>query len=378
MPLDFIGMISHRLQSEIITPRAPVFDHDFIRDFAQAHERGGFSRILIGYFSNAPDGFLVAAHAAASTERLGLLLAHRPGFVSPTVAARKLATLDHLSRGRLALHCISGGSDVDQKRDGDYIGHDERYQRTDEYLDILKRVWTSEQPIDHAGTFYRFEGALSDVRPLQQPHIPIYFGGSSDAAVEVGAKHAETYMVWGEPLADVRAMIARVRAAAARYGRTPRFSVSVRPILGPTEEAAWARARGILDTILINRDVPPVRPQSAGSQRLLDAAARGEIHDRCLWTPIAAATGARGNTTALVGTPVQVAEALLDYYDAGATTLLIRGFDPLNDVVQWGQELLPLVRAAVARRDRLAATHADAENGAATETRTGVVAGGTR
>jgi alkanesulfonate monooxygenase len=376
MPVDFIGMISHRLASEVIAPRGPTFDADFIREFARAHEQGGFDRILIGYYSNAPDGFLVAAHAAASTERLGLLLAHRPGFVSPTVAARKLATLDHLSRGRLALHCISGGSDADQKKDGDYVGHDERYQRTDEYLEILKRVWTSEQPIDHAGTFYRFDGAFSDVRPLQQPHIPIYFGGASDAAVEVGAKHAQTYMVWGEPLADVRAMIAKVRAAAARYGRAPRFSVSVRPILGPTEEAAWARAHQILETIGINRDVPPVRPQSIGSQRLLDAAARGDVHDRCLWTPIAAATGARGNTTALVGTPERVAEALLDYYDAGATTLLIRGFDPLNDAIQYGRELLPLVRAEVARRDRLAGAQAD--DSAALEARPEVAAGGAR
>src|SRR5919206_1986305 len=246
MPVDVFGMISHRLASEIIKPRGPVFDHDFIRDFARAHERGGFDRILIGYYSNAPDGFLVAAHAAASTERLGLLLAHRPGFVAPTVAARKLATLDHLSRGRLALHVISGGSDVDQRRDGDYIGHDERYRRTDEYLDILKRVWTADGPIDHEGEFYRFEGAASDIRPLQQPSIPIFFGGASDAAVAVGAKHADVYMLWGEPLADTRAMIARVRAAAASYGRTIRFSVSFRPILGPTEEQAWARAYQIL------------------------------------------------------------------------------------------------------------------------------------
>ena len=354
MPVDILGMISHRLASEVIAPRGPIFDHDFIRDFAQVHERAGFDRILIGYYSNAPDGFLVAAHAAASTERLGLLLAHRPGFVAPTVAARKLTTLDHLSRGRLAMHCISGGSDADQAKDGDFVGHDERYARTDEYLEILKRVWTEDRPVDHEGAFYRVAGASTDIKPLQQPHIPIYFGGSSDAAIEVGAKHAEVYMIWGEPLADVRATIAKVRAAAERYGRSPRFSVSVRPILGPTEEAAWARARGILDQILINRDVPPVRPQSTGSQRLLDAAARGEVHDRCLWTPIAAATGARGNTTALVGTPEQVAEALLDYYDAGATTLLIRGFDPLNDVVEWGHELLPLVRAGVAQRDRLA------------------------
>jgi alkanesulfonate monooxygenase len=358
MPVDFIGMISHRLASEIIPPRGPIFDPDFIRDFAQAHERGGFDRILIGYYSNAPDGFLVAAHAAASTERLGMLLAHRPGFVAPTVAARKLATLDHLSKGRLALHCISGGSDADQRKDGDYVGHDERYQRTDEYLEILKRIWTEPTPVDHHGAFYRFEGAYSDIRPLQQPHIPIFFGGASDAAVEVGAKHAETYMVWGEPLADVRATVAKVRTAAARYGRSPRFSVSVRPILGPTDDAAWARAHAILETIGVNKDIPPVRAQSVGSQRLLAAAARGDVHDRCLWTPIAAATGARGNTTALVGSPETVAAALVDYYEAGATTLLIRGFDPLNDAVEYGRELLPLVHAEIARRDRLAADQA--------------------
>src|SRR4051794_15191476 len=370
-------MISHRLASEIIPPRGPIFDPDYIRDFAQAHEQGGFDWILIGYYSNAPDGFLVAAHAAASTERLGMLLAHRPGFVSPTVAARKLATLDHLSKGRLALHCISGGSDIDQRKDGDYIGHDERYQRTDEYLTILKQIWTSEQPVNHEGTFYRFEGAFSDIKPLQKPHIPIFFGGASDAAIEVGAKHAETYMIWGEPLADVRATIARVSAAAARYGRQPRYSVSVRPILGSTEEAAWARARTILEMIGINKDVPPARAQSVGSQRLLAAAARGDVHDRCLWTPIAAATGARGNTTALVGTPETVAAALVDYYEAGATVLLIRGFDPLNDAIQYGRELLPLVHAEVARRDRQAAAQPATEPPAEAVAQ-GVATGGPR
>jgi alkanesulfonate monooxygenase len=354
MPVDVFGMISHRLASEIIKPRPPVFDHDFIRDFAQAHEQGGFDRILVGYYSNAPDGFLVAAHAAASTERLGLLLAHRPGFVAPTVAARKLATLDQMTRGRLALHVISGGSDVDQARDGDYVGHDDRYRRTDEYLDILKAVWTADGPIDHQGDFYRFDGATSDIRPLQQPYVPIFFGGASDAAIQVGAKHADVYMLWGEPLADTRTTIARVRAAAAAHGRTLRFSVSFRPILGRTEDEAWARAHEILAAIGVNRDVPPVRPQSVGSQRLLDAASRGEIHDRCLWTPIAAATGARGNTTALVGTPETVTDALMDYYELGVSTFLIRGFDPLNDAVQYGREVLPLIREKAAAYDRAA------------------------
>ena len=280
-----------------------------------------------------------------------MLLAHRPGFVAPTLAVRKLSTLDLISEGRLALHVISGGSDLDQRRDGDWLDHDQRYRRTDEYLDVLRRLWTAEAPLDHAGEFYRFQGASPEVRPFQKPHPPIFFGGASDAAVEVGAKHADVYMLWGEPLSDVRWRMERVREAAARHGRSPRFSISVRPILGATEEQAWERAHQILETIRrLRGPAPPPTPQAVGSQRLLEAASRGDIHDKRLWTPIAAATGAQGNTTALVGTAEQVAEALLDYYDLGITILLIRGFDPLNDAIEYGRELLPLVRAEAARR----------------------------
>src|SRR6476469_7698667 len=184
MPVEFIGMINTRLVSEIHPPRGPIWDPSYIRDFARAHEDGGFDRVLVGYFSPAPDGFLVVAAAAEKNERLGFLLAHRPGFVAPTLAARKLATLDQLIGGRLALHVVSGGDDADQQRDGDWVGHDDRYRRTDEYLDVLKRVWTSDGPIDHDGEFYRFRGAYAEIRPLQQPYLPIYFGGASAAAVE--------------------------------------------------------------------------------------------------------------------------------------------------------------------------------------------------
>src|SRR5580692_4544025 len=220
MDVSFIGMIHHRHQSEIHPPAPIVFARDYIRDFAQASEAGGFDRVLVGYFSDAPDGFLVAAHAAACTDRLGFLLAHRPGFVAPTLAARKLATLDQLTNGRLALHVISGGDDIDQRRDGDYLAKDERYARTDEYLDILKQVWTGSAPVTHHGRYYQLEGTSCAVRCVQSPHIPIYFGGASDAAIKVAGKHADVYALWGETHAQTREIIARIRAAAALHGRT--------------------------------------------------------------------------------------------------------------------------------------------------------------
>src|SRR5712671_7487325 len=201
MSVEFIGMIGTQHYSEIYPPCGPAIDVDYVRDFAQAHEQADFDRILIGYFTNAADGFIVASYAAFVTKKLGLMLAHRPGFVAPTLAARKLATLDHFSGGRLAVHIISGGDDSDQHRDGDYLPHDERYARTDEYVDVLKRVWTAERPVDHDGKYYRFKGAFPDIKSVQKPHIPIYFGGTSEAAIEVGAKHADIYAIWGEPLA---------------------------------------------------------------------------------------------------------------------------------------------------------------------------------
>src|SRR6266508_1504119 len=177
MPVEMIGWIAPRVSSEIIPPSGPPFDADVLAETARIHERAGFDRVLIGYFSDAPDGFLVGAHAASVTERLSFLLAHRPGFVAPPLAARKLATLDQLSGGRLAVHIIAGGSDADQARDGDFTDHAGRYRRVSEYIGLLQRTWTSTAPFDHAGEFYRVAGAYSDMRCRQMPHILIYGGG---------------------------------------------------------------------------------------------------------------------------------------------------------------------------------------------------------
>ena len=350
MSVELIGWIAPRVASEIVSPSGPPFDADVIGETARIHEDAGFDRVLIGYFSDAPDGFLIGAHAASVTSRLEFLLAHRPGFVSPTLAARKLATLDQLCGGRLACHLISGGSDADQAKDGDHTSHAGRYRRTEEYAQILRRTWTESQPFDYSGEFYQIERAYSDIRCAQQPRIPLYGGGGSDAAIACLAPYIDVFMLWGEPLAETEEFMERVRAAARQNDIT--FSVSTRPILGRTEGEAWDRARKILDEIkrrVGDRKVPG--PQNVGSQRLLDAAAAKEVHDTCLYTALAEASGARGNSTALVGTPETVAEAMVAYYDIGANSLLIRGYDPLPDAIDYGRELIPRVRALVAERD---------------------------
>jgi alkanesulfonate monooxygenase len=359
MDIEFIGYIGTRLQSEIIPAEPPVLDPAHVEQAARIHEDGGFDRALVAFHSTSPESILVAAHAASVTHRLGLLIAHRPGFTAPTLAARQFATLDVFTGGRIALHVITGGSDQELRQDGSHIGKDQRYARTDEYLDIVRREWTSVTPFDHRGDYYHVEQAFSAVKSPQQPHIPVYFGGASDAAIRVAGKHADVYALWGETYAQVTELVGRVRTEAARHGRKIRFSLSVRPILADTEEQAWVKAETILqrarDLAERNGGFRKAPPENAGSQRLLAAAAQGARLDKRLWTGIAGLLGAQGSSTSLVGTPEQVADALLDYHDLGITTFLIRGFDPLEDAVAYGRDLLPLTRELMARRHARAA-----------------------
>lgn len=365
MPIELLGMIATTAGSEARAVEGPAVDAAYVREFSRAHEDAGFDRVLIGYSASSPDGFAVAAAALHATERLKVLIAHRPGFVAPTIVARKLATLDNLTGGgRVAIHHISGGSEADQRRDGDFSEKGDRYRRTGEFIDVLRQTLTADEPFDHDGEFYRVEGGYSAVKPATDAGIPIFFGGLSAGAVEVGAKGADVYMLFGEPLADVAEHIRVIRAAAAKEGRSIEFSLSTRPIIADTEEEAWAKADRIYaeaaalkggtqntDTLRFAAPAPDSERTAVSADRLQQHAARGDVHDERLWLGITRLAGPGGNSTAPVGTPAQVAEALLKYYDLGVTRFLIRGFDPLEDVRDWGQELVPLLREGARRRD---------------------------
>ncbi len=360
MSLEILGMVGTKEVSETRGSYfdGPAVDTPYLTRFAQAHDEAGFDRVLIGYGATGPDGFAIASHVLASTERLGVLIAHRPGFSVPTLVARKLATLDHLSGGgRIAIHHISGGSDADQRRDGDFADHDTRYDRTAEFMQVLRRTLTADAPFDHEGRFYRFEGAYSSVKPATPAGIPLFFGGQSDAAVAVGAEHADTYMLFGEPLEQTAERIALLRAEAAKHGRTLRFSLSTRPIIADTEDAAWARAQNIAAETRRRVQAaaaasPGLFPGMSGSvsaARMQDVATRGQVYDERLWFGVTALTGPGGNSSGHVGTAQQVADALLRYHEIGVDAFLIRGFDPYDDVVHWGRELIPALRAGADR-----------------------------
>ncbi|WP_035845746.1 LLM class flavin-dependent oxidoreductase [Kitasatospora azatica] len=369
MPVEFLGIAATSDASETTARSTTAFDRDYTLRLGRAHEEHGWDRVLFAYGSGSPDPAPAAAFLASHLEKLQILLAHRPNVSSPTFAAKTFATLDRISQGRLTVHFITGGSDREQQREGDFLTKDQRYDRTREYIRIVKQAWTSQERFDHEGEYYRFNDFVADVFPVQQPRPGVSFGGSSEAAYAAGGAEADIYCLWGEPLAETAAQIERVKQAAAAAGRTtpPRIQVAFRPIIAPTEELAWEKAHRTVEAIRARRGdavgtAGAATPENVGSQRLIAIAEAGERYDRALWTPTAAATGGAGNSNALVGTPETVAAALLDYYDLGVDILSARGYHLLDDAIDFGRYVIPLVRAEVARRDaEQARKAADAE-----------------
>ncbi|MFT4305427.1 MAG: LLM class flavin-dependent oxidoreductase [Microbacterium sp.] len=363
MTVEFISLSYTNPSNELHPLPNAQIDTDFFIRYARAVEDAGFDYTLQPYTSASFDPFVTGATLAQHTDRVKPIIALRPNNIHPTYAAKTLATLDQVSGGRAVVHFISGGNDAEQAREGDYLTKQQRYARTEEYIRILRRAWESDEPFDWDGEHYRFTGYANGVRPVHGT-IPVSVGGSSDEAYRVGGALGDIFGLWGEPLAETQEQIDRIHAAADAAGRAdrPRIWVTFRPIIAPTEELAWEKAARVLDALKRNvaagaggrswtteRYTQP--PQNTGSQRLLEIAARGEVQDRALWTVPAAVTNAGGASTALVGTPETVAAAILDYVDLGAELVSIRGYDNLNDVIDYGRHLLPLIRQELAHRE---------------------------
>lgn len=357
--VEFISLSHLNPSTELAPVPTRGIDVAYMRRYVAALEDGGYDYTLLPYGSATADSFVVASAVAQLTERLRPIVALRPNTTPPQVGAQKLATLDQLSEGRAVVHIISGGSDAEQARQGDYLAKGERYARSTEYVEILRRAWHEPKAFSHDGRYYRFD----DFGPGFAPYgdtIPISIGGSSDEGFTLGGQLGDIFSFWGEPLADIRSQIERVHAIADAAGRPrQRIWVTFRPIVAQTDELAWAKAHDYVEKIgrtfqqgtFHKKYLTGNAPQNVGSQRLLGFAAQQDVYDRALWMRTAAVTNAGGASTALVGSPETVAAAILDYVDIGADLISIRGYDTLNDAIDYGRHVMPLVRQELAHRE---------------------------
>lgn len=220
-PIEIVGLISPYRGSEV-SPQAPVYDPAFVPEIARAYEQAGYDRVLIGQNARSADSLVTASWVAAATTRLKLMIAHRPGFIAPTMAARALATLDQLSGGRAGVHIITAFNDVETQCDGDYLTKDQRYHRSREYVEVLRKMWSSSEPFDHEGDFYRCNAAFSEVHPVHGT-IPVFWAGTSELGLRYGAEMADVYAMAPGSVAQVAQLVGKLRAQAAPLGAIRAF-----------------------------------------------------------------------------------------------------------------------------------------------------------
>jgi alkanesulfonate monooxygenase len=330
-------------------PRPP--DIDYLAQIARAAEHLGFRGVLTPTGTYCEDAWITTAALLRETRALRYLVAFRPGSISPTLAAQQASTYQRVSGGRLMLNVVTGGDAIEQQRFGDWADHDDRYARTDEFLTVLRGTWEPGE-FDFTGEHYRVAAAETLAPP--DPTPPIYFGGSSDAALPVAARHADVYLTWGEPPAQVAEKIGRVRKLTDELDRDIRFGIRLHVIARDTAEQAWAHAAAMLEALdpaEVARAQEILRTSgSVGQQRML--ALHGGSTDDLeispnLWAGIGLVRGGAG--TALVGSHEQVAERIAEYHELGISEFVLSGYPHLEEAYQVGEGVLPLLSLS---RDR--------------------------
>ncbi|MEM7342593.1 MAG: LLM class flavin-dependent oxidoreductase [Actinomycetota bacterium] len=319
---------------------------EYLAQIAQACDQLGYEALLTPCGTGCEDAWLATAPLIPRTERIKFLVAFRPGFLSPTLAAQMASTYQRMSDGRLLINIVTGAEPRELNRFGDWLDKDSRYARTAEFLQIMSHAWTGE-PYDFTGEYYEVAGASTREPPAPPP--PIYFGGASPAALDVAAQHVDVYLTWGEPPAMAAERIAVVREKAAEHGRTLRYGIRFHVITRPTAEEAWAVANHMLDGIddeaIAAAQADFASTMSEGQRRMaeLHSGSRDhlEIHPN-VWAGIGLVRGGAG--TALVGSHDEVADRIEEYADLGFDEFILSGYPHLEEAFWFGEGVMPVLR----------------------------------
>lgn len=318
---------------------------EYLESCARAVDSLGFTGALLPTGAGCEDSWMVASSLIPVTKRMKFLIAVRPGSLSVTLAARMASTFDRLSGGRLLLNIITGGDPVELAGDGTFLSHDERYEVTDEFLDVWRRLFTGEK-VDHEGKHIHIEGGQLLIPPIQRPYPPLYFGGSSPKALEVAAKHIDLYLSLAEPPAMMKEKFDKVREHAAKHGRTMRFGVRAHIFVRETAEEAWKVAQDVLryadEKAIAASQEKLARFDSVGQSRMvsLHNGSRDSLEvSPNLWAGVGLIN--KGVGTSLVGDPDTLAERLQEYVDIGADTFILSSYPHLEETYRVAELLFP-------------------------------------
>ncbi|BBD62596.1 aliphatic sulfonate monooxygenase [Nostoc sp. HK-01] len=319
-------------------------NYPYMQQIAQAVDKLGYGGMLIGT-GQKQDTWIVAASLIPVTQNLRFLVAFRPAIMSPALSVRMAATFDQLSNGRIILNVVTGGDSQELAKDGVFLDHDQRYELTDEFLTIWRSLMQGDE-VTFNGRHLQVAGAKLQFPTVQKPYPTLYFGGSSDAALQVAAKHIDVYLTWGEPPAQVAEKISKVRRLAAEQGRTVRFGIRMHVIVRETTQQAWDAANELIkyldDETIASAQKRFSQSESAGQRRMaqLHSGSRHNLEiSPNLWSGVGLVRGGAG--TALVGDPDTVAARMLEYADLGIDTFVFSGYPHLEEAYRVAELLFP-------------------------------------
>ncbi|MFF2481627.1 FMNH2-dependent alkanesulfonate monooxygenase [Paenibacillus sp. NPDC058071] len=322
----------------------------YYKQVAVAADDLGFDGVLLPTGRSCDDPWVTASSLIPVTKRLKFLVAVRPGLMSPTLAARMASAFDRQSDGRLLINVVTGGDPEELEADGLFLGHDERYKLTDEFVSVWRSL-LSRETVTLDGRYVKVNKAVNWLPPVQRPHPPVFFGGSSPAAIEVASRHADYYLTWGEPLEQVKSKLEQVRRSAEAAGRTVKFGIRLHIIVRETEAEAWEAADRLirhLDQETIDKAQQVYARMDSHGQQRMTATHNGDRSNLVigpnLWSGIGLVRGGAG--TALVGDPSQIAERMREYAVLGIDTIILSGYPHLEEAYRTAELLFPLFKAS--------------------------------
>ncbi len=317
----------------------------YLSQIARAADELGYYGVLLPTGRSCEDSWVIASAMVPLTRRLRFLVAVRPGLTEPAFAARMAATLDRLSDGRLLINVVTGGDPLELKGDGVFLDHNERYQVTDEFLSIWRKLMQGEE-VTETYPHLRIEKGKLLYPPSQKPYPPLYFGGSSSGGGEVAAKHVDVYLTWGEPPGEVAQKIAVAKAQAAKQGRSLSFGIRLHVIVREASAKAWQAADDLIgkldDETIATAQKAFARFDSVGQQRM--ARLHGGRRDKLeigpnLWAGVGLVRGGAG--TALVGNPDEVADRMKEYMALGIDRFILSGYPHLEEGYRFAELVFP-------------------------------------